>query len=416
MDFRRAFGRSSIVFLLLATLGSASSRASANRPEGRIDATTLHGKVLCGYQGWFRCPGDSSKRGWRHWSRDSRRIGPDTLTFEMWPDLTEADADEKFPAPGFAHADGSPAYLFSSVHPKTVDRHFRWMSRYGIDGVFLQRFVVESDDRSGDLVLKAVRESAARRGRVYALSYDLTGAREERLFESLTADWKRLVDRRKILEDPAYLRHDGRPVLVVWGFFRGRFEAKTANRLIDFFQNDPTYRVTLVGGCQWWWRTEKDPAWAAVFRRFDVISPWNVGNVTVENGIKQAATSYWKDDLREAERCGMGYLPVLYPGFSWTNLKGEGAARETIPRLGGEFLRRQFQIAAESRIDMAQVAMFDEVDEGTAVFKVSNDPPKPGRFATLEGLPSDRYLRLVGEGTRLLRDAAESGRTKAKPR
>ena len=23
-----------------------------------VDATTLHKKVLCGYQGWFRCPGD----------------------------------------------------------------------------------------------------------------------------------------------------------------------------------------------------------------------------------------------------------------------------------------------------------------------------------------------------------------------
>ena len=35
-----------------------------------VDATTLHGKVLCGYQGWFRCPGDETEEGWVHWSRD----------------------------------------------------------------------------------------------------------------------------------------------------------------------------------------------------------------------------------------------------------------------------------------------------------------------------------------------------------
>lgn len=57
--------------------------------------------------------------------------------------------------------------------------------------------------------------------------------------------------------------------------------------------------------------------------------------------------------------------------------------------------------------------MFDEVDEGTAIFKVSNAPPRPGRFVTYEGLPPDWYLRLVGEGGRLLR--GERPNTKAIP-
>jgi hypothetical protein len=49
-------------------------------------------------------------------------------------------------------------------------------------------------------------------------------------------------------------------------------------------------------------------------------------------------------------------------------------------------------------------AMFDEMDEGAAVFKCTNDPPAgASRFLSLEGLPSDHYLWLTGMGGKLLR-------------
>ena len=46
-----------------------------------------------------------------------------------------------------------------------------------------------------------------------------------------------------------------------------------------------------------------------------------------------------------------------------------------------------------------------EVDEATAIFKCSNNPPTSGgaKFLTLDGLPSDFYLRLTGEAGKLLR-------------
>lgn len=55
------------------------------------------------------------------------------------------------------------------------------------------------------------------------------------------------------------------------------------------------------------------------------------------NGRRIAATHYWKEDLAEARRQEMEYLPVLYPGFGWTNLKSSAARQATIPRRGGEF-------------------------------------------------------------------------------
>jgi hypothetical protein len=201
-------------------------------------------------------------------------------------------------------------------------------------------------------------------------------------------------------------------VLVVWGFFEERFGPELANRIIDFFKSDPKYGVTLIGGVQWNWRTAvKDPEWAKVFRRFDIISPWNVGNVAAEKGKRYASTAYWKDDIAEAAKHGAKWMPVVYPGFGWTNLKGKGAPGPTIPRLGGEFFWRQFVTAKALNVEMVYIAMFDEVDEGTAVFKVTNTPPTQAHFDTFDGLPSDFYLRLTSEGTRLIRGQRKASTT-----
>jgi hypothetical protein len=56
------------------------------------------------------------------------------------------------------------------------------------------------------------------------------------------------------------------------------------------------------------------------------------------------------------------------------------------------------------------VGMFDEVDEGTAIFKVSNTPPQQGHFVTYNGLPADWYLRLTGEGAKVLRGERPNSR------
>jgi hypothetical protein len=393
-----------LLMLLVVQLGPHIAFCEDAKP---IDATTLHRKVLCGYQGWFRCAGDAAGLGWRHWSRDGRAIGPKSVTVEMWPEMSEYGPTEQFPAGEFKTAEGKPATLFSSVHPDTVERHFRWMREYGIDGVFLQRFLVELKSPALDIVLANVRQSAAANRRTYAICYDMSGARPDSLVTLLGDDWKRLVEVEKVTQDANYLHHNGKPVVFVWGFYSDRFDAEKANAIIDLFKADPKSAATLIGGCQWYWRTEKDEAWQKAFRRLDVISPWNVGNSGRENGEKHASTGYWKDDLAECRKAGVEYLPVIYPGFAWTNLKGEGAASQTLPRLDGRFFWRQFVKTSELGLDMAYVAMFDEVDEGTAIFKVTNSPPANGKFTTYEGLPPDWYLRLTAEGTKLLRKERE---------
>jgi hypothetical protein len=55
-----------------------------------------------------------------------------------------------------------------------------------------------------------------------------------------------------------------------------------------------------------------------------------------------------------------------------------------------------------------KIAMFDEVNEGTAIFKAASkrrDAPDQGFWLTLDAdgadLPSDWYLKLAGEITRM---------------
>ena len=383
-------------------------------PAADVDSSTLRGKVLCGYQGWFRCPGDAANMGWIHWSRDSRRIAPATLTFEMWPDLSEFPASDRHPAPGFTHADGRPAELFSSDHPDTVLRHFRWMRDHGIDGVWLQHFLVDlpggpSSDRfaSRSHVLGHVRIAARETGRAWALTFDIAGMPADRIYDVLTGEWKRLVD-EGVTRDGRYIHQGGKPVVQVFGFYRNNrstpMTPALANRLVDFFHAPGPYPAYLVGGGDWDWRRNRDPDWQAALRRLDAYAPWNVGNSSKDAaGVRHASMGYWAEDRREYERDGRLWLPVVYPGFSWDNLQRTPAGSSTVSRNGGKFLWEQFAELRRLGVDSAFVAMFDEVDEGTAIFKVTNDPPKEAPFVGYDGLPSDWYLRLVGEGTRLLR-------------
>ena len=105
-----------------------------------VDTSTLTGKVMCGYQGWFNAEGDGSGLGWVHWARRRDELfGPDNVGVDIWPDMREYSSKERY-ATGFSNADGSIAEVFSSHDRGTVLRHFEWMRDYGIDGAFIQRF------------------------------------------------------------------------------------------------------------------------------------------------------------------------------------------------------------------------------------------------------------------------------------
>jgi hypothetical protein len=310
------------------------------------------------------------------------------------------------------------AFLFSNEQSGTVRRHFQWMRDYGIDGVWLQHFLVDLpggpiEDRyaSRSRVLQNVRNAAQETGRVWAIAFDIAGMPTDRIVDVLTREWKKLVV-TGVTQDSRYLHEKGLPVVEIWGFYYGnpnnRMTAKVANQLIDFFKSsEAANRAFLAGGGDWEWRANPDPEWQKFIRRFDAYSPWNVGNYYKDENGAHASIAYWPQDKRECEKSGMLWLPVVYPGFSWDNLQKLPPGASLIPRQGGKFLWEQFHALSGLHVDTVCVAMFDEVDEGTAIFKVTSSPPAQGHFVTYDGLPSDWYLRLVGEATKRLHQKQE---------
>lgn len=376
-----------------------------------VDTTTLTGKLMCGYQGWFSCQGDGAKLGWVHWGKRGNRMpGPGNVSVDLWPDLSEYGADERF-ATAFTHRDGRRAEVFSSYNKKTVLRHFQWMEEYGLDGVFVQRFAngLQSNRlrQHKDVVLANCREGAHRHGRTYAVMYDLSGLREGQV-SRVKEDWRMLREKMKLGQDHAYLKHRGKPLVAVWGvgFADGRrYSLTECAKLVEFLKADGC--SVMLGVPSGWRRLDRDadadPDLHELLKKVDVLSPWNVGRYGSVNDLAGHVKTIWAPDLEWCAEHRVDYLPTVFPGFSWHNL--HGAKLNQIPRKKGEFLWAQLAAVRNLGAGSVYVAMFDEVDEGTAIFKCTNDPPvgKDTRFATYEGLPSDFYLRLCGTGARMLR-------------
>ncbi len=379
-----------------------------------VDTSTLTGKVMCGYQGWFNAKGDGANLGWTHWSRNrSEPFAPGNVTVDLWPDVSEYNPDDLFET-GFEFSNGERAKVFSSYSASTVNLHFKWMQEYGIDGAFVQRFangVPDPEKRHHkDVVLSNARAAANQYGRTYAVMYDLSGLPSGGV-DRVRKDWQLLQSKMQITKDPAYLHHEGKPVVTVWGVgFNGgnkprAYSLEECRKLIEFLKADG---CTVMLGVPTGWRTLDrdaidDKAFHKVLQMADIVSPWTPGRYRDLEGIAKHGERYWKPDLEWTKSKGLDYLPVVFPGFSWHNLKGAELA--AIPRLKGQFLWSQMVEAKRSGCEMIYVAMFDEVDEGTAIFKCTNDPPTANGtdFLTYEGLPSDYYLQLTGKAGQLLR-------------
>ena len=380
-----------------------------------------------GYQGWFSCPTDGSSipsGRWWHWFHENTTPDAPNLTVDMWPDTSEFESAELVPT-NMTYSGARPATLYSAFASSVVDRHFSWMHYNNLDGVMLQRFLCDLPDpvfkAFRDHVTINVKTSAEAHGRGFCIMYDISDYNGVSIVDDLTSDWCHLVDDLKLTDSPNYLKHKGYPLLGIWGLgFADRPGTATeASGIITYFKHNsaPRYRCTLLGGVPTYWRTlnsngdsKTDPAWRNVYRSFDVVSPWSVGRFADENGADGFRDQFIVPDRAELATLDIDYMPVVFPGYSVRN-KGNGPLNQ-IPRNGGRFWWRQAYNAVVAGCTMLYGAMFDEIDEGTAMFKIVADNqnlPIEAQdrlvYLNVDGcrLPSDWYLHLAEEGSKMLR-------------
>jgi hypothetical protein len=386
---------------------------------GQQAKSGLDKTVLVGYQGWFRCPGDGAPaNAWSHWSRGIP--APETMVVDLYPDTSELNAASRCPIHGETIG-GRPAFLFSSFSKETVEKHFEWMRTYEIDGALVQRFVnsIAPAHKEGDTVLRNVRAGAEANGRVFAIEYDLSGAHPDTVLKQLQDDWAYMNTELKVTQSPAYLHDNGKPVVAIWGL--GFKEANhlqdpaVALQIVEWFKNSA--HATVVGGVPSGWGTmngdsASDPGWKAVYKAIDVIQPWTVGRYKTLAQADDWKATHLSPDLALTAKNGQRYMPVIFPGFSWYNLRRD-SAKNAIPRLGGRFLWKQAYNAKAAGAQFVKIAMFDEVNEGTAIFKAAplrTDAPDQGYWLTLDAdgeyLPSDWYLRIATEISRVFHGTA----------
>ena len=407
--------------MLLAAAFFAGHEATFSAEPAAKPATGLKFRLIVGYQGWFGCPEDMpGNTRWEHWFyKNDPRV--EHLAVDLLPSVAQFRSADLC-ATNLRRADGSTISVFSSQNARVVATHFQWMRDHGIDGAAVQRFVgplaTPELKRRSDRVLLNTRSAAETSDRVFYVTYDVSGANAGTVVADIRRDWQYLVRELKVTASPRYLQDNGKPVLQLWGFgFKDRpGEPVEVSALI----RDLKAGATLIGGVPANWRTldgdsKSAASWAEIYRSYDVLSPWSVGRFRDDAGIDRFVRQRVVPDLAETQRLGIAYMPVIYPGFSWFNLQtGRDqkhlAILNQIPRRCGNFLWRQVTGLLGARVETLFAAMFDEVDEGTALFPTEPHPdrlPLGGKMSFLNQdgctLPDDWYLRITGKAAQYLR-------------
>ncbi len=369
---------------------------------------------MAGYQGWFNAPDDGANMGWNHYARNGK-FEPGNCKVDFWPETREYQKIYKTP---FKIADGQPAYIFSAYDSQSVFLHFKWMNDYGVDGVFLQRSVTAMRNPENlnhdDHVLMNALHASRYFHRAIAIMYDFSGVNDENNdAQIIINDWKHLVDSLGIASggiNQTYLYHHRKPLVALWGVgFPDRpNNLKSIEKIINFLKYDPNYGgCSILLGVPAYWRdfgkdTEKDPYLHTLIMKADIIRPWFVGRFN-ETTYPQFKVRI-KEDIQWCKQYNLDYVPVVFPGFSWHNMHPE-SNQAVIYRDRGKFYWQQLVGAMEEGSEMIYIAMFDEIDEGTAIFKTTNFPPVGlSKFETNEAdIPSDYYLFLTGMASRMLK-------------
>ncbi|MGW2962803.1 discoidin domain-containing protein [Streptomyces sp. NPDC001220] len=396
---RRVFLRAAIASTAVGTVGATGTVLAPTASAASAPGDVV-GKVTVGYQGWFACIGDGAPiNGWWHWSQDwGRSPSPTNTNIKCWPDVREFT--KTYQTSYASLGNGQPATLFSSYDQQTVNTHFLWMQQNNIDTAALQRFnPTGGEGPTRDAMATRVRGAAESYGRKFYIMYDVSNWTN--MQSEIKTDWTNKMS--AYTASPAYAKQNGKPVVCIWGFgFNDPNHPFTADACLDVVNWFKSQGCYVIGGVPREWRTGtggSQPGFLGVYHAFNMISPWMVGAIGNVTEADNAYTTYTVPDQADCNANGIDYQPCVLPG----DVSGRQRAH-------GDFMWRQFYNVVRAGVQGIYISMFDEYNEGNQIAKTAETqawvPTNSGFLALDEdgtACSSDYYLRLTGDGGRMLK-------------
>jgi hypothetical protein len=418
-DFR--IGSVNFIREITITKGTLNPAAEPLVPVTASPYSEFLGKSVAGYQAWFRT---GSNGGWFHWS-DGNTPSPGNLKFEIYPDISEYDSAD-MEQTGFANlGNGQSAMLFNSANTNVINKHFEWLQTYGIDGVAVQRFIngigtaINSSPASH---LVKIKDAAEANNRIFYICYDISSTGLDATWDDIIKfDWVYNIEKTfELTQSPAYAKVGNKPVVQIWGTGFTDNHPGNAQETIDLINFLKSRGCYVIGGVPTWWRTEtgdSKPNFISAYNEYDMLSPWLVGRFGNNADANAMLANPMQDDRKYCDQRGIAYMPVLFPGFAWSQWNGaptgtSGQVNEA-PRNAGEFMWQQAKNIKSLGVQQMYFAMFDEYDEGTALMKAATDwtmIPTDQFFQTtsIDGywLSSDFQLRVAKAAIEMLKSDA----------
>lgn len=359
-------------------------------PEEGEKYDSYQGLVMCGYQGWFACNEDGSKYGpqWAHYSQkwDFPRFfqpGVGRCGIDMWPDVREYE--KTYEAANFELPDGTKPRVFSSYDESSVNLHFKWMKEYGISGVFMQRFASQINNETAkelsDKVLSSAMKASNQHSRAICMMYDCVGLGSECPVDYLIEDIRKISQQYNFFDRDAgqkyYLYHNGKPLIALVSVDENSsYTVADAQKIVDACQ-EMGFSI-MVSGPTYWREGGGDVPYSteglhALIRDADICTPWYVGRYDHDGtaGAHGGKFSQFKETVVKGDKAwldqnGVEFAPLCFAGYSDRNIHPNN---KVFKRAGGDFFWSQVYNSAQLGCKMIYVAMFDEIDEGTAIFK-----------------------------------------------